>query len=316
MGLRQSRFVRWFALLAAATGFALVPAAAQADPSFYATPLFGLANAPGGALYVADAGKGVVNADSGALVAPLPGINDVAPIGAGEMLAAATAEHAGVYRLSKGRASLLADTGAFEATVDPAGDGTDEGSNPFDLARLNGHRTLVADAAGNSLLVVDERRTIDWVASFPEQDGIQPVPTSVVVGPDGAYYVGELTGAPFPTGISRVWRIAPGTRHAACGATPACSVVASGLTAIIDLQFGPDGRLYVAQIDDAGVGALEGGTGIGGSVRACDIGTGACESIVSGLPILTAIAFRGEALWGAILALVPGAADVVPLPTS
>jgi len=96
MGLRQSRFVRWFALLAAATGFALVPAAAQADPSFYATPLFGLANAPGGALYVADAGKGVVNADSGALVAPLPGINDVAPIGAGEMLAAATAEHAGV----------------------------------------------------------------------------------------------------------------------------------------------------------------------------------------------------------------------------
>jgi hypothetical protein len=133
--------------------------------------------------------------------------------------------------------------------------GTDEGSNPFDLARLNGHATLVADAAGNSLLSVDGTGKIDWVASFPEQGGIQPVPTSVVVGPDGAYYVGELTGAPFPTGLSRVWRIKPGTRHAACGtsfpSSSACSIVATGLTAIIDLQFGPDGRLYVAQFDDA-----------------------------------------------------------------
>jgi hypothetical protein len=151
------------------------------------------------------------------------------------------------------------------------------------------------------------------VASFPEQEGIQPVPTSVEIGPDGAYYVGELTGAPFPVGISRVWRIQPGTRHAACGTSSACSVVVTGLTAIIDMQFGPGGKLYVAQIEDEGVGALEGGGGVGGSVHACDVKTGTCQTVVSGIPILTSIAFRGSTLWGAILSLVPGQADVVPL---
>jgi hypothetical protein len=299
--------------LALAAAAVLIPTAAQADPSFYQGPPFGITTAPNGALVVADGAQGVVNGDTGALLAQLPGINDVAPIGTGEMLAVATAETSGVYRVSRGRVSLFADTGAFEAANDPAGDGIDEGSNPFDLALLNGHRALVADAAGNDLLVIDQKGRIDWVASFPEQEGIQPVPTSVAIGPDGAYYVGELTGAPFPTGLSRVWRIAPGTRHAHCGSSPACTVVLSGLTAIIDMQFGPDKRLYIAQIDDDGVGALEGGGGAGGSVHACNVTTAACETIVSGVPILTAITFRGTTLWGAILALVPGAADVVPL---
>jgi hypothetical protein len=304
----------WLAAAALVAAAMLVPTTAQADSSFYAGPLFGVSNAPGGKLYVADAGRGIVDADSGALVAPLGGINDVAPIGRGEALAVATTDtQSGVFHASQGRVSFVADTQAFEDDNDPAGDGTDEGSNPFDLARLNGHSTLVADAAGNDLLVVSDTGKIDWVASFPEQEGIQPVPTSVVVGPDGAYYVGELTGAPFPVGISRVWRIEPWTRHAACGTSSACSVVATGLTAIIDMQFGPDGKLYVAQIEDEGVGALEGGGGVGGSVHACDVTTGTCQTVVSGIPILTSIAFRGNTLWGAILSLVPGQADVVPL---
>jgi len=307
------------ALISAIFGVLLVPTAAQADPSFYASPLFGIATTPNGGLFVADAGQGIVDADSGALVAALPGVNDVAPIGQGEFMAVATAESSGVWRVSRGRAQMVADTGAFEAQVDPAGDGTDEGSNPFDLARLNGHRTLVADAAGNSLLVVDQKGSLDWVATFPAHDGAQAVPTSVAIGPDGAYYVGELTGFPFPTGISRVWRIEPGTRHAACGTSSACSIVVTGRTAIIDLQFGPDGRLYVAQLDDAGVGAFEDGTGVGGSVHACNVTTGACEEIVAGIPMLTAIAFRGTELWGTNWSLIPEeapppfSADVVPL---
>jgi hypothetical protein len=35
--------------------------------------------------------------------------------------------------------------------------------------------------------------------------------------------------------------------------------------------------------------------------------------VVSHVPILTSIAFRGSTLWGAIWALVPGQADVIPL---
>ena len=39
---------------------------------------------------------------------------------------------------------------------------------------------------------------------------MQAVPTSVVRGPDGAYYVSQLTGFPFPAGGSSIWRVVPG----------------------------------------------------------------------------------------------------------
>lgn len=279
--------------------------------------MFGIDSAPGGQLLVADAGQGIVDADTGELVAQLPGVTDVAPIGRGDMLALtssfAPGTHGALYRVSKGSTRKLADLQDYELQNDPAGDGTAEGSDPFDLARLNGGKTLIADAAGNDLLVADEKGTIDWVATFPEQNGAQSVPTSVAIGPDGAYYVGELTGFPAPLGASRIWRVEPGTLHARCGASPSCSVVVSGLTSIIDLVFGPDGKLYVAQLDDNGWPAVEGGTGAGGSVHACNVALGTCQTVVSRLPMLTSIAFRGDALWGAIWALAPGRADVVPL---
>jgi hypothetical protein len=325
---------RLLAVVVAAAAFVLIPATAQADPEFYESPLFGLATAPGNALYVADAGQGIVDADSGRLVAPLPGVNDVAPIGRSSMWAVATTESdSAVYRIGDGQATKIASTLAFENAVDPAGDGTEEGSNPFDLARLTGGQMLVADAAGNSLLIVHQGFGIDWVATFPAQllpcpeeicgpDVMLPahsVPTSVVVGPDGAYYVGELTGFPFTVGVSRIWRIEPGTRHADCATSPACSIVADDLTAIIDLQFGPDGRLHVAQLDDAGLLAFEAGQGVGGSIRACDVADGDCDVVASGIPMLTAIAFRGDELWHTVWSLVPEAApppfsaDVVQL---
>jgi len=305
------------AAAALATAALLVPTAAQADPSFYTGPMFGIDPAPGGHLLVADAGRGIVDADTGELVASLPGVTDVAPIGRGDMYALtssfAPGTHGALYRVSNGSVRKLADLQDYEAQNDPAGDGTAEGSDPFDLARLDGGSTLIADAAGNDLLLADAKGRVDWVATFPEQNGIQSVPTSVAIGPDGAYYVGELSGAPAPLGASRVWRVAPGTLHAHCGSSPACSVVASGLTSILDLAFGPDGKLYVAQLDDAGWLAAEEGGGIGGSVHACSVQSGACQTVAAGIPALTSIAFRGDTLWGAILALVPGAADVVPL---
>ena len=307
----------WAAAIATLAAAVLIPTAAQADTAFYAGPMFGIDPAPGGQLLVADAGRGVVDADTGALVASLPGVTDIAPIGRGDMLALtstfAPGAHGALYRVSKGSTRKLADLQEYELQNDPAGDGTAEGSDPFDLARLAGGKTLIADAAGNDLLVADETGTIDWVATFPAQNGEQAVPTSVVIGPDGAYYVGELTGFPATPGLSRVWRVAPGTLHANCGTSPACSVVTTGLTSIIDLVFGPDGKLYVAQLDDASWLAVEGGGGLGGSVHACDVTTGSCQTVVSHVPILTSIAFRGTTLWGAVWALVPGQADVVPL---
>jgi sugar lactone lactonase YvrE len=66
------------------------------------------------------------------------------------------------------------------------------------------------------------------------------VPTGLAVGPDGAYYVGQLTGGPFTTGVANVFRVPPE------GGDP--EIYASGFTNIIDIAFGPDGSLYVLQI--------------------------------------------------------------------
>ena len=71
------------------------------------------------------------------------------------------------------------------------------------------------------------------------------VPTSVALGPDGDYYVGQLTGFPFPVGAANIYRVP------AAGGAP--QVVASGFTHIVDLTFGPDGSLYVVEIAKNGL---------------------------------------------------------------
>jgi hypothetical protein len=70
------------------------------------------------------------------------------------------------------------------------------------------------------------------------------VPTSVVKGPDGAYYVGQLTGFPFPPGKASVFRVVPGK---------APRVFADGFTNIIDIAFDKRGRLYVLEIATNGL---------------------------------------------------------------
>ena len=54
---------------------------------------------------------------------------------------------------------------------------------------------------------------ISTVATFPSRAqgrATDAVPTSVAVGPDGAYYVSELTGIPFATWNASVYRVVPG----------------------------------------------------------------------------------------------------------
>lgn len=337
---RFTRFKRALLLTAAVTVI-LVPTAAQADPSFYETPLFGISPAPGGSLLVADAGRGIVDADDGTLIASLPGVTDVAPNSEGGLWAVTGGPDNKLYRVdSAGAVEEFADIGAYEGKHDPHPFVVE--SNAFDVEDLGGGEALVADAAGNTLLTVDKHGKVKLVAvlpdelvstanakriarcptgpppicGLPEMIPAEAVPTSIAIGPDGAYYVGELKGFPGPLGESRVWRIEPNARNAKCGQSPLCSVVIDGRTSIIDLQFGSDGNLYVAQIDDASFFALEFGDGsaaIGGSVHSCSVTTGVCSEVVSGIPILTSIAFRGDDLWGAIFGLVPGLGDVVPL---
>ena len=311
----------------------------------FSSPLFGLAAAPNGDLLVADAGAGIANR-YGATEIALPGVSDVAPIGRGALWATTggTGEPINVgqalYRLSQGRARKVADLYAFEAANNP--DGGEVNSNPFDVASLGGNAALVADAAANALLRVNNQGDVEVVATFPVElvstanikalfgcpagppdfcdlpDMIpaEAVPTSVAVGPDGYYYVGELKGFPAPTNASNVWRIAPGTSGAECGSSPECEkVFDGGFTSIFDLAFDDAGALHVLELDEDSWFALEIGGGSGGTINACDIDAGSCDVVATGLPLPTAIAFGTDgALWTTQNALIPGLADVVPVP--
>jgi hypothetical protein len=150
----------------------------------------------------------------------------------------------------------VADIAGFEADANPDGGLPD--SNPNSVV-ATGRSKYVADAGGNSLVRVDRRGRLSTVAVFPDrmvdapeflglppgtQIPMQSVPTSVVRGPDGALYVGELTGFPFEQGSARVHRVVPGRPP---------TVVAEGFTNIIDIAFDRRGRLYVLVIDANGL---------------------------------------------------------------
>jgi sugar lactone lactonase YvrE len=150
-----------------------------------------------------------------------------------------------------GRVIRRVDVSAYEAKKNPDGGAID--SNPFGVLRRSGF-DVVADAGANALLKVGANKRISTLAVFPDRMvdappflGLPPgtkipmqaVPTSVAVGPDGAYYVGQLTGFPFPVGAANVYRVVPG--HAP-------TVYASGFTNIVDIAFGRDGSLYVLEI--------------------------------------------------------------------
>ena len=97
---------------------------------------------------------------------------------------------------------------------------------------------MLTDAGGNDLLEVHGNH-VELLGTFPSrpQRNTDSVPTTVAQGPDGSYYVGELSGAPFNAGAANVYRVAGGQATVYC----------SGFTAIISIAFGPDGHLYVLQ---------------------------------------------------------------------
>jgi sugar lactone lactonase YvrE len=97
-------------------------------------------------------------------------------------------------------------------------------------------------------LAVRSNDSISTVATFPSLPQGRPidsVPTAVALGPDGAYYVGELTGVPFPAGAANIYRVVPGQAPA---------VAYTGFTTILDLTFGPDGSLYVLEHSTGSLG--------------------------------------------------------------
>ncbi len=190
---------------------------------------------------------------------------------------------------------VVADIGAYQQTdPDPYNLADDPGeSDPYGVTALK-HGVLVADAANNDLLRVSGHGKVHTVARLkprvvitpsglptdPEDPAPPPpagtpipaeaVATSVTVGSDGFWYVGELRGFPATPGTSEIWRIKPGSTNAVCDPTHPraghCKRYLDGLTSIVDLAPAPNGRLYALEISKASWLQMEGQLGSGGPV--------------------------------------------------
>jgi len=148
-----------------------------------------------------------------------------------------------VLFLAGGRVVFANDVAAFEGSANPGGGPID--SNPYGLYGRLGS-TVVADAGANALFQVSVTGRVTTLATFPSRDdgrSTDSVPTAVTVGPDGAYYVSELTGAPFALGAARIYRVVPGSDP---------QVVYEGFKMVIDIAFSGN-DLYVLEFDTAPV---------------------------------------------------------------
>jgi hypothetical protein len=201
-------------------------------------------------------------------------------------------------KLRHGGFSLFADVLANEAAANP--DGTDIDSNPVGLVR-QGEGYIVADAGGNAVVRASHKNTFTTIAVLPPTSvGADAVPTSVVRGPDGAYYISQLTGFPFVPGAANIWRVVPGEEP---------TVFASGLTNVTDLAFASDGTLYAVEISS--IGLLNGP--IGALVR---VTPGASQhTIVAGdLFAPYGVALTDSAAYVSTCAVCVGGGEVIKIP--
>ena len=127
--------------------------------------------------------------------------------------------------------------------------------------------------------------------------------TSAVPGPDGALYVSQLTGFPFPAGGSNIWRLVPGQEP---------TVYATGLTNVTDLGW-YRGQLYAVQLADDGLLAVpEGEPPVGSLVR---VGTGGQHTTVAAdLVAPYGLALSGGNAYVTTCAVCPGTGEVVRVP--
>jgi endonuclease/exonuclease/phosphatase family metal-dependent hydrolase len=155
----------------------------------------------------------------------------------------------------------IADVAAHEFSANPAGGAID--SNPFRFALAPGGGFLVADAGANDFLNSTIAGVVTTLGVLPAKPNplpfgppfYQSVPTAIEVGPDGAYYIGQLTGFPFPPGTASIFRFDP--------TTSAITEAFTGFTNIIDLTIDENGMLYVLQVSSNGLASPMGpGSGL------------------------------------------------------
>lgn len=146
-----------------------------------------------------------------------------------------------VSMLSSNQITELADLAEYEQNVNPHPAFID--TNPYGVT-TQGLDIVVADAAGNFIARRNLFGQLSTLAVIPDYidetgDNWEGVPMAVTVGPDGAYYIGELSAAFSPAPNSRIWRLDQQGN---------LSLVVEGLYDTSSITFDQQGRMIVLQL--------------------------------------------------------------------
>ncbi|HEY0416210.1 MAG TPA: ScyD/ScyE family protein [Gaiellaceae bacterium] len=209
---------------------------------FGATGIDGVSVAPDGSVY------GIETESSRGTPSPLPIPEWVAKKGLSQI--------GRLFRVTgPGASSIVANVGDFDFdwTLDHQSLVPDQfpDANPYGVLALR-NETWVVDAGANTLDRVRPDGSIQVVAFFPNPPASDAVPTCVERGPDGALYIGELTGGGNSPGSSVVWRWT---------AKDGVTQWATGLTAVTGCGFGADGQFYAVEFSKLGLDNAAPGTG-------------------------------------------------------
>jgi SMP-30/Gluconolactonase/LRE-like region len=151
----------------------------------------------------------------------------------------------GVFKInSDGTMTMVADLTSWLPQHPPKFISPDYGSDGslFDLEAA-GDSLLLSEAVGGQLIKVTPAGETSTVADLSEG---HMVPTGVAVDADGNAYVGFETTPPYADGSSKVVKVTPdGT----------VSDFWTGLTAVTDVEFGPDGALYATEMATGNTGS-------------------------------------------------------------
>ena len=208
--------------------------------------------------------------------------------------------------VKSGRSRQIADIAGFEARRNPI---HNPDSDPAGMLEVHG-RYQVADAGGNDVVKVARNGKVRLLAVLVDgppvpapPDGSlvapQSVPTSVAIGPDGATYVSQLTGFPFPKGGANIYRI---------GRDGKPRVYASGLTNVTDLAWSGH-TLYAVQLSTNGLL-----TGPMGSLVKISHRGATPQVVVDNLFAPYGIAIRGHYAYLTTGSVVPSVGQVMRIP--